>query len=486
MKNKQLYKEAEKLLKNLDKDNISVSAYDTAWLARIPSSKDHTKPKFPETYKWVKENQHSDGSWGAKNVVYYHDRVLCTLSSIIAIYFWDPKSEQINKGIKYLNKNLKNLTKDHHETIGFELIFTGMIRRAEVLGMELDFENPIIQKYRKLRRQKLKKIPKKTLYKHKTTVSHSLEFLDGESNVDFKKLKIQQEINGSFGNSPSATAFYFIHTKEKKALKYIKDVLKIFKSGAPGIYPFEIFEKAWVIDNLELANIRVPYMSKRVLNYLYDNWSNKVGISISNTFSFPDLDDTSIVFKVLKNNNYDVSIDVFDFYQRGSNYVTFPYELNPSVSTYVHLLAAINSCEKGPKRTEITTNVLNFLKKNQHKHGYWTDKWHISPFYTTCHMLIELHKIKDVEMFSKGLEWLLKSQNEDGSWGWYGGSFEETGYALQVLKFIGRSIDSHQKAIYKAKKFIELKDNKKEVHLWVDKALYTPKNIIKSLIISNK
>src|SRR5258708_10745984 len=76
--------EIDKLLAEFEpqKSRILSVAYDTAWLVRaIPH---FPKRGFEEALPWLRNAQHPDESWGG-NIIHYHDRVVSTLSAIIAL-----------------------------------------------------------------------------------------------------------------------------------------------------------------------------------------------------------------------------------------------------------------------------------------------------------------------------------------------------------------------------------------------------------------
>src|SRR5690242_14706318 len=88
------------LLKDLGASNtISSSPYDTAWIARLKN----IEPEMSNmALEWICKNQLPDGSWGASFPMYYHDRVICTLSSMIALKYWGRRQQdklQIENGL---------------------------------------------------------------------------------------------------------------------------------------------------------------------------------------------------------------------------------------------------------------------------------------------------------------------------------------------------------------------------------------------------
>jgi halimadienyl-diphosphate synthase len=479
-----LLAEARQLVSELHAGHITPSAYDTAWVARIPTFVNHRRPRFEQSLEWVKANQLDDGSWGAAGIEYFHDRIISTLSCMITLKEWDTAATQVRWGEDYINRNLVNLAQDHHETIGFELLLPSLLEKARSLGLRINMDHPIVGRYHVLREKKLKKLPPAFLYQSPTTVGHSIEFMETLRDIDVDALKIQQGINGAFGNSPAATSFYFLRAQDPYALEYLNMLGDIFEWAYPSIYPFEIFEKAWVIYNFQLAGMDLNAALQQDLDYLWALWNPEYGVGIGQTFLLPDLDDASLVFRVLRYNNYDASPDFIHYYEREGGYVTFPYELNPSVSTYAHLLGALNSLNYEMDHPLVQT-VLAFLRGRQLDEGFWFDKWQISPYYTTCHLVIELALLGEDDMRDQALAWLLNSQKPDGSWGFYfDGTVEETAYAMQALLFNGNSEHSTLDRAYQYLNRWSAQDNLVVPSQWIDKGLYTPINVVKSAVLS--
>lgn len=99
----------------------SASAYDTAWVARIPSIDDAQKPQFPTTLNWILTNQHEDGSWGESSFFLLYDRLVCTLTCVLALIKWKIGKDQVEKGtftfpFKYHSYSYQNgSTSLHHD-----------------------------------------------------------------------------------------------------------------------------------------------------------------------------------------------------------------------------------------------------------------------------------------------------------------------------------------------------------------------------------
>ena len=78
------------------------SAYDTAWVARIPAVDGSEQPQFPQTLEWILQNQLKDGSWGEEFYFLAYDRLLATLACIITLTIWRTGNVQLHKGLTNL------------------------------------------------------------------------------------------------------------------------------------------------------------------------------------------------------------------------------------------------------------------------------------------------------------------------------------------------------------------------------------------------
>ncbi|KAL8143259.1 hypothetical protein V2J09_016291 [Rumex salicifolius] len=77
-----------RMLGKMKDGEITVSAYDTAWVALVDVD-GGKKPMFPECVEWIRANQLGDGSWGDPILFLAHDRILSTLACVVALSFWN-------------------------------------------------------------------------------------------------------------------------------------------------------------------------------------------------------------------------------------------------------------------------------------------------------------------------------------------------------------------------------------------------------------
>ena len=83
-----------------DKVELSVSPYDTAWVAMVPSPYSSQTPNFPQCLNWLLENQSHDGSWGLPHLhpLLIKDALSSTLACVLALKRWGVGEEQRDKG----------------------------------------------------------------------------------------------------------------------------------------------------------------------------------------------------------------------------------------------------------------------------------------------------------------------------------------------------------------------------------------------------
>ena len=84
-------------LRSMGDGEISISAYDTAWVALVKSLNGDNTPQFPSCIDWIARNQLPDGSWG-DDFFLVQDRIINTLACIIALKSWNVHDNACNKG----------------------------------------------------------------------------------------------------------------------------------------------------------------------------------------------------------------------------------------------------------------------------------------------------------------------------------------------------------------------------------------------------
>jgi len=473
--------EAIKIISELEEGYMPGLAYDTAWAAMVSENKTTKKPLFPKSLLWLITTQRGDGSWGA-DIEYFYDRLISTLASVIAMkktYKSEKFQHIIEQGEDYIWYNIKQLQSEPQETVGFELLFPALMTEAEQLNLNLPYREKFFEP---LKEKKMKLAIGELITSQNTTITFSLEFLgDYASN----NLLVQaQNVNGSISNSPSATAFMLTKMPNDGAYNYLNKVLNYNGGSSMTLYPFDVFETAWVVDYFMKSGIKVQNHYLPLLDNLAKLWTNK-GISMSKLYDFQDLDDTALVFNLLKNTNHKVNPKVFEYYEAETHFNCYPSERSPSSLVNIRVLKAFGDVKSNKRNEEIIEKIIKFLYNEREQQSYWIDKWNISPYYCTSLALEAIGNL-DEALSNNALDWILKTQNYDGSWGQKMGTLEETAYALIALIHYHVNIEKIDDELIKnGLRYLEDNYQRQQFpELWIGKGLYCPKNVAKASVLA--
>ncbi|MFK7804687.1 MAG: cyclase [Anaerolineae bacterium] len=462
----------------------TVTAYDTAWVARLG----RLLPAVAEqAQRWLRVNQLSDGGWGMERPIYHHDRVLCTLSAVIALHKNNDSqdSSRIALGIASLSHHLERLNDDlAGPTAGFELLLPALVEEALAAGLTLQIDESLLYEMRQARQHKLALMPLSGISRE-VTMAFSAE-LAGVDGIDILDIENLLEQNGSVALSPSATAYYLlnINPDDQKALNYIEDVAQ---SGAPNFAPFDVYEKAWVLWNLiQCGYGSYPEVEQRmtpILNSLFASWESGKGIGFSQSFSPRDADDSAVVFEVLSFFGYKLPLKDLLYYEEADHFRCFDLETHPSTGANIHMLGALR-CAGLSKFDEPVEKILKFLRGSRIDGCQWADKWHISPYYITSHAIIALAHF-DFELGNDSVHWIIESQQPDGSWGFQFSTAEETAYCLQALvKWREKGYFVPLGTIQNGYRWLKQHLHDPIPPLWTAKCLYSPTLVVEAAILS--
>ena len=470
------------LIERIGQSDMLTTAYDTAWLARL--SEIDRGLGFP-ALEWLCSNQLPDGSWGASKSYYYPDRVISTLSAMIALTYRGRRQSdkrQIEKGLEALEKMTDNATKGlatalKGPTVGFEMIVPTLVEQAEALGLIKQQKERILGRISNQRAKKLSMIKGKMINRH-ITVAFSAEMAgtDGQHLLDVENL---QEKNGSVGCSPSATAYFALQVKreDQNAMEYLHRS-RVDNGGVPNVAPFDIFEIAWTLWNLSIMPGYKNFNKqvKQHIDFLSQAWDTNRGAGFSSEYSVNDSDETAIVYDTLSRYGIEKNVDFILSFEEKEHFRCFDLENDPSISANVHILGAL--LQAGFKKENPSVKkILKFLQKNKQCDTYWDDKWHISPYYTTAHAIIVCAGFEN-ELVAPAVEWIINSQKPDGSWGIFKSTPEETAYTIQALWLWNQNAKNIPREIfYRGKMWLE-EHQHEYPPLWIGKCLYSPRLVI--------
>ncbi|CAG8551452.1 7292_t:CDS:2 [Funneliformis mosseae] len=576
--------------------DISMSPYDTAWLAMVPSktykesgSAADFELAFPQCFTWLLEYQESSGSWSGTGP----GSIAPALSGLLALglfhsrsgrYFEDNLQElgfslgQYNNAfqmtIDYLRVTLNDWNIDDLDMVGFELIIPYHLDALEKLEPSISFDFPDKARLLEENQRKMSIIPLEAIFalaakKQPITIVHSIEAFCNTFEMSRVQNEGFQAINGCYGSSPAATAAVLIHASrwDDKGYEFLKKILERRPSYSethgcvPTLCDVGIFETAWVTHSLSgiMLNLSEGNGFKRnksgvkqlleknnaFIEYLqallkeangklrWVSWDNRIPA---------DVDDTAVARWLIRqfdaNSECDLDLLIRSFYN-GKYFITFPVERTFSISCNAHALSLLileyekakikgiesmsfpvmtkSGIAQKVKLEEMIVSVADFIIEKRSKYSIWTDKWNKSPGYPTFKAIDILLSLTHHPEFlnaltsldSSGLlkfcretvEWTLKTQHEDGSWGEPSknamGNLEETSYFVRLLKtssiyYTGDK--SIRKSISKGQEYLKnhLDEamntpgyfHNSEPYLWINKQLYTMPRVIKSSMIA--
>jgi halimadienyl-diphosphate synthase len=477
-----------KLIEEIGPGHMASTAYDTAWVARLGEIDWNLSS---HALSWLAENQLPDGSWGAPAPMYYHDRVLCTLAAMIALTYRGRRGHdkvQIENGKQALERIVGGATQGlqadpNGATVGFEMIAPTLTEEAEKLGIISNQGERILGRLSKLRAKKLAYL-KGNMISRNVTMAFSSELagIDGQHMLNMANL---QESNGSVGLSPSATAYFATYVKkgDETSLNYLRQTAKP-DGGQPNVSPFDIFEVAWSLWNLSF----IPGMKnhpdvKSHIEFLSKAWEPKRGVAFSTAYSVKDSDDSVITYNALLRYGIEKDLASIMAYEEQEHFRCFDLEVNPSISANIHILDALLNSGLTARYSSVN-KILSFLRKSRGENPYWVDKWHASAYYPTAHAVIACagHANEHAE---EAVQWILRTQNKNGSWGTYLATAEETAYALQALWVWNEKAAHIPKAILNnGARWLKENIDKPYPPLWIGKCLYSPQLVVRSAVIS--
>jgi halimadienyl-diphosphate synthase len=460
--------------------------YDTACVAAVPAPETPLQPRFPAAFDWLLEHQREDGSWGG-SIAYQPDRLICTLAALRALVRFPARpaiERAIEAGQGYVWKHAHELGQERCEPVGMELLLPALRQQVADAGIALPEALNVFQEERA---RKLAMIPPSLLYSPSITLSHSLEFLGAEASVE--GLQAAQSPNGSLGNSPSATAFLLERTGNPAAERYLEACIEANGGRAvPALHPCATFELLWRAYHLWLrpgtpANALLTAAEFSALRLKLERGE---GIGLDDSFPIPDADDTAVAIVLLRARGDDVSPAALQRFEGPGGYVSFPYERHPSVGVNVHVLDAFLHLPVNAANDARIAMLLGFLRDHRTDGTYWQDKWHVSPYYATAHVIAVLSQMDRErwdDLSRPALEWIRSTQRDDGGWGAsQPATAEETAYAMVALARAAAGGQADRARVQRGAEFIRSQRSGPHPPLWIDKCLYCPTRVVDAII----
>jgi hypothetical protein len=306
-----------------------------------------------------------------------------------------------------------------------------------------------------------------------------------------------EHVGGAVGCSPAATAAWVAAggasapapgPRTDAPLGYLRALQARAGGPVPGISPMIVFERAWVVTALAdagMAALVPPELADWLRAALgADGAPAAAGLPA-------DADDTAAVLHALALLGERPDADSLWGFHNGEYFHCFLGESTPSVSANAHVLTALRDCGPGrdaadAERLRAATDRLSrWLTDCQGTDGSWIDKWHASPFYATVCCVAALHGIPGTQSaVARAVDWVLRRQRANGSWGVWRETAEETAYSLRILLRSPELSDARgpvRAAIVRGRGYLaSVAGSGDYPPLWHDKDLYAPVAVIKA------
>jgi halimadienyl-diphosphate synthase len=488
-------------LNQLGIGTVLPTAYDTAWLARVPAVPNLAQPAFPGALNWLREHQLSDGSWGTLQPYNAHSNTLSTLAAILALLHWNngDDNSRIRQGMSSLLALAQRLEEETFVTIGFELLLPALVKECEARGLVLPADiRAYYQPYEKMSEQKKRLIE---LYHQQYGFNKpaswwfSLEMLGGtilkDTTVAFPFDSTMLSPTGSIAASPAATAFLLAAVRYRggdlpDAYYYLNHFSNENITAAPDVFPIDEFELAFSANYLLEAGVNPEESQlKEIMHKIYAKWQARPegGLGYSSHF-FIDPDCTANGIMALIRAGYkDLKSDILLRYFNGSYIETYEGELIPSVSSNLHSLCALRLLPQTPEIKNAINKILDWLNGQAKLEGpLFIDKWHFSPIYPISRAVIALEGL-DNALAERCIEWLCQHQHDNGGWGELGYiTQEETAFASLALRYWQSKKHSIPSVIFEAAQQYMESTGPSNEPLWIGKVLYCPYYVVASVI----
>lgn len=403
---------------------VAPGVYETALRARLSRTDDPTRPAFPEAVRWLLDRQYGDGTWGSP-IAYHHDRVVCTLASMLALAQWRENdgamaeySERIEAAAWGVAPHLRSLHRDPHQTTGFDQVLA-------TLGDDVRFRGiPLPDRPDRLM-------------------------------VD-RRREVRPNRSPGTGQYPLATR------------------------------SLELYETAWVVSQLALV-LPAPPSSAELLPAL--KRLRQVVTVDPTPGEAADLAVAALAFQVLHwaGERPDparlLRFEAAEHFRASSA----PNAPLASVTAHAHLLDALRSAPAFAGRDRAIRKVVGFLASTSTADHFWQDARHASPYLPTAQTLAALGP--QLTLAREAVHFLLRTQRPDGSWGRFdAGTMEETAYCVQALcRFAAQGGTVRAEAISQAASWLETtRERQGAAHpaMWIGTSLYCPTRMVDAAIFA--
>lgn len=470
---------------------MSISDYDASWVARAAlHSAAQDGRAASGMHEHLLSSQHEDGSWGS-SPFHLGDRLVSTLAALLALDSYRTAAGDarhlavpIERAVDFAADALCRLTSADTDLVAFELLVPRMRRDAGSRGYQLPADQIGLDD---VGATKLALIPSAYRQSPTTSLAHSLECW-GEEGPRLDEPETFVGPGGSVGCSPAASAYLSIYGGSASPARAQEYLAQLYNGSIPwcNVHPFRTFELYFSAYPYLLAAEEYGSVDGDDVGLALREHVSDEGARVDPEFPAADGDHTAVVLSLLAGADDSPPLGLLDSFWDDHNECvrTFAFERNLSVSTNGHALHAwMLQRTRSPHAAGRVDALLATISVMRSPEGIWCDKWHLSPYYATGHVVCALTAAAYApawDLARPAMEWLVATQRPDGGWGILEGTSEETSYAALALCSWVRagagSIPSN--ALQRALDYLVEHGGSSEANpLWIGKVLYDPVNV---------
>ncbi|MFE7401815.1 prenyltransferase/squalene oxidase repeat-containing protein [Streptomyces sp. NPDC057557] len=301
------------------------------------------------------------------------------------------------------------------------------------------------------------------------------------------------DAEGLLGSSPAATAARAARqpATTAQAITDLTAVAQRYGGLFPEAAPLRVVERLWVA--AALARAHLPAAALPTVRGWAEEIYDPQGVRGAPGL-MTDADDTAMAVLVASLVGLPYDPAPLDLFHNGSHYDCYIGEDTGSVTANAHALQALVSHLRHRPTAEHTygpraAKLCDWLIGRQQPEGHWSDKWHASPYYATARSVTALTQYGGhhaSRAARSAAAWTTDTQRADGSWGVWGGTAEETAYAVKILLNATTPTPRRTRALHLAETYLHTTSHTGHQHpaLWHDKTLYAPTAVIEAEVLT--
>ncbi|MFE7130826.1 prenyltransferase/squalene oxidase repeat-containing protein [Streptomyces sp. NPDC057638] len=325
---------------------------------------------------------------------------------------------------------------------------------------------------------------------HNPLAGHYLEIV-GPAAVQAPHLR---PVDGVIGCSVAATAAW-LGPREPgprcaESVEFMRRTQERGGGPVPAMTSVAYYERAWILGNLAASGTAVDLLRPLADELPPD--TARTGAPTAPGFAY-EAETSAIILAAFARLGPAHEPAYLWQYDAGTHFRSTIPEFTPSTSTNAHVMGALGSYldvapQDGERYADAIERIARWLGEQQQDDGTWIDKWHASPYFSTMRCAVALREHADAAhrpTVARAVDGVLAGQHGDGSFGRWGGTVEETAYAVQTLLRATDPDDARAAAAARqgCAFLVERLPDTDHPELWIGKELYAPVHMVRGAVL---